>query len=581
VNPPPPTPEATPGDRYFYTRARTLAEYISLCLETHREHRFLAELRGPSITYEEAAQQIAALRQTLKRAGIRPGDRVALLGQNSIHWALTYLAVVTSGAVVVPILNEFNPAAIHNILNMSGSKAIFVTAALAEKLQGGSFPDLEKAFLLEDFKEFDLQRLFELLKQLKEKVASLRDRAEQFLADRNFPFAKGEHVPQPNDLAAIVYTSGTTGSSKGVMLTQRNLVSDVIAAVRYVDLTPADRFLSLLPLAHTYECTCCLLASLHSGSSVTYLQQKPSPKILQEAFAEVHPTIVFAVPLIIEKIFRKKVLPGIEGKLLLRGMVKLPLLRRVVYRKAVDGLMKAFGGQIKFMGFGGSALPPDVEKFLRIGGFPYAIGYGMTECSPLISGSTTAETRQGSCGTPVLGIELRIADPDPKTGVGEVQVRGPMVSQGYYRNAEATAALFTPDGFLKTGDLGLQDKDGYVHLKGRSKNVILGPSGENIYPEEIEYLLSQSPFVIECLVVKQAAGLTAMIFPDYDLLTRELHLHALSDARIQARLQEHFKALIAEVNAQLAAFSHLVAFRLVEREFVKTPTEKIKRHMYQ
>ncbi len=243
--------------------------------------------------------------------------------------------------------------------------------------------------------------------------------------------------------------------------------------------------------------------------------------------------------------------------------------------------MQAFGGRIKFMGFGGAALPPDVEKFLRIGGFPYAIGYGMTECSPLISGSTTAETRQGSCGTPVLGIELRIADPDPKTGVGEVQVRGPMVTQGYYRNSEATAALFTPDGFLKTGDLGLQDRDGYVHLKGRSKNVILGPSGENIYPEVIEYLLTRSAFVVECLVIKKEAGLTAMIFPDYDLLTRELHLHGLSDSRIQARLQEHFKALIAEVNTQLAAFSHLVAFRLVEQEFVKTPTEKIKRHLYE
>ena len=317
------------------------------------------------------------------------------------------------------------------------------------------------------------------------------------------------------------------------------------------------------------------------GSSITYLQQKPSPKVLQEAFAEVKPTIVFAVPLIIEKIYRKKVLPRIQGKLLLRGMTKVPLLRRVVYRKAVGGLLQAFGGQVKFMGFGGAALPADVERFLRIGGFPYAIGYGMTECSPLIAGSRVVDTRQGSCGTPVLGIELRIADPEPSTGVGEVQVRGPMVTQGYYRNAEATAALFTPDGFLRTGDLGVQDKDGFVYLKGRSKNMILGPSGENIFPEEIEHLLARSPSVVECIVVKKENGLVALVYPDYDFLTRELHLHGLSDAQIQGRLGEHFKTLLAEVNAQLAAYSRLAGFRLQDKEFDKTPTEKIKRHLYE
>jgi long-chain acyl-CoA synthetase len=323
------------------------------------------------------------------------------------------------------------------------------------------------------------------------------------------------------------------------------------------------------------------MAAMHAGASVTFLHQKPSPKVLQDAFAAVRPTIVFAVPLIIEKIYRKKVLPRIQGRLLLRTMTRVPLLRRVVLRKAVAGLMQAFGGQIKFMGFGGAALPADVERFLRVGGFPYAVGYGMTECSPLISGSSVAQTRAGSCGTPVAGIELRIADPDPATGIGEVQVRGPMVTQGYFRNPEATSALFTPDGFLHTGDLGVQDNDGFVYLKGRSKNLILGPSGENIYPEEIEYLLGRSPSVVECIVVKREGGLQALIYPDYDLLRRELKLHDLSDPQITAAIGNHFKALVAEVNTRLSAYSRLSGFRLVDQEFDKTPTEKIKRHLYE
>ncbi len=570
-----------PADDCFFVRAQTLSEYITLCLENHAEHRFLAELGGRSVTYRETAEQITILGQALKRAGIRPGDRVALLGLNSIHWGIAFLTLVTHGAVAVPILTEFHPTAIHNIINMSGAKAIFVAASLVEKIEGGTFPDLARAFLLEDYHELDLRHLPEIVKQLRQRVGEWRERAEQFLAEHKLPFGKVEHTPQPGDLAAIVYTSGTTGYSKGVMLTQQNLVSDVVAAVRYVDLGPADRFLSLLPMAHTYECTCGFLACMHSGSSVTFLHQKPSPKVLQEAFAAVHPTIVFAVPLIIEKIFRKKVQPRIQSKLLLRTMTRLPLLRRVVYRKAVEGLLQAFGGQVKFMGLGGAPLASDVERFLRIGGFPYAIGYGMTECAPLITGSRVEHTRAGSCGTPVAGIELRIADPDPSTGVGEVQVRGPMVTQGYYRNPEATAALFTADGFLRTGDLGVQDADGFLYLKGRSKNLILGPSGENIYPEEIEHLLTRSPSVVECLVVKRETGLVALIYPDYDLLTRELHLHGLSDPQIQARLGEHFKGLLAEVNTQLAAYSRLSGFRLLDKEFDKTPTEKIKRHLYE
>ncbi len=565
----------------FYTQAGTLAEYVELCLAHHTEHLFLAEIDGLSITYGEAREQVAALRQSLRRAGVGPGDKVALLGPNSIHWALAYLAVVTYGGVAVPVLTEFSTPNVHNILNMSEAKALFVASPLLEKVAGGTFPKLARMFLLEDFKEIEVQVLPDLVRKIQARVDILREHAGQFLTEHNLPGAPQAHAPRPDDLAAIVYTSGTTGHSKGVMLTQANILSDVVAAVRYVSISPADRLLSMLPLAHTYECSCGFLGPMCGGVSIHYLQQKPSPTVLQKAFAAVKPTMVFAVPLIIEKIYRKKVRPNVEGRFLARQLTRLPGLRRMVHRKAVRQLLAAFGGSLRQMGFGGAPLSEDVERFMREGGFPYFVGYGMTECAPLIAGCGLGQTRFGSCGYPVQGIELRIAEPASATGVGEVQVRGPMVTQGYYKNPEATAELFSADGWLRTGDLGRLDADGYLHLRGRSKNLILGPSAENIYPEEIEHLLGQSPWVVESLVVKSGDGLTALIFPDYDLLARELKLFGRPDRETESRLDTVFRGLLAEVNERLPAFSRLASYRLMEQEFAKTPTEKIKRHLYQ
>jgi len=573
-----PEPESTP---VFYSGAATLAEYIDLCLGRHTEHLFLAELGGASVTYGQAAAKVAELRHTLRAAGVHPGDKVALLGPNSIHWALAYLAVVTSGAVAVPILTEFSPPAINNILNMSEAKVLFAASGLLEKVAAGTFPRLARMFLLEDFKVVEVQVLPDLVRKIQARVDILRERAEQFLTEHRLPGAPQAYAPRPDDLAAIVYTSGTTGNSKGVVLTQANILADVVAAVRYVTISPADRLLSMLPLAHTYECTCGFLGPMCGGVSIHYLQQKPSPTVLQKAFSEVRPTMVFAVPLIIEKIYRKKVRPKIESRFLTRHLTRLPALRRIAHRKAVRQLLQAFGGSLRQMGFGGAPLSDDVERFMCEGGFPYFVGYGMTECAPLIAGCGLGRTRPGSCGFPVVGIELRIADPDGASGVGEVQVRGPMVTRGYYKNPEATAELFTADGWLRTGDLGKLDADGYLYLRGRSKNLILGPSAENIYPEEIEHLLDRSPWVVESLVVKSNDTLTALIFPDYDMLARELRLFGRPDAETGARLDVVFRALLAEVNAHLPAFSRLSSYRLMEQEFVKTPTEKIKRHLYQ
>lgn len=561
-------------------RAQTLAEYIHSCLEQYAPHPFLAEIDGPSLTYAKTRRRIEDVCRLFVRLGLHPGDRVALLGSNSINWCLVYLAAVTSGLVVVPILPEFNAANVQNILLHSESRVLFLSGAALEKLEGARLPKLERTLLLEDFHAVDLKELPQVLRKLKAKLAGLKEKAFEVLAEWIHGWDLSEHHPRPDDLAAIVYTSGTTGHSKGVMLTQRNLVEDIKSAVKYVDISPRDRLLSLLPLAHTYECTCGFLAVMSGGVSITFMLQKPSPKLLLAAFAKVRPTMVFAVPLVIEKIYRKRVLTKIEGSFLLRKLTQFGMMRRMVHRKAVRSLLAAFGGRLRQMGFGGAPLNPEVEKFMREGKFPYFTGYGMTECAPLITGCRLGETRPGSCGYPVDSIELRIANPDPRTRVGEVQVRGPMVTPGYYKNPEATAALFTDDGWLRTGDLGVQDADGFLFLKGRSKNVILGPSGENIYPEEIEGLLNEFPSVLESLVVPREGKVVALIYPDYELIESEHKLHNRGEAEAARWLTEHFRGLVEQVNAQLPGFSRINEHRLADGEFEKTPTQKIKRFLY-
>lgn len=560
--------------------ARTLAEFIRCSLERHGSHLFLAELDGARITYAEANRSVADIHRLFRAKGLRPGDRVALLGGNSINWALTYLATVTYGAVAVPILTEFPASSIHNIMIMSEARTLFVAANLLEKIEGTRYRHLEHAFLLEDFSEVDLGGISELVRQIRNRVYEFRDQARQFLAEHLKHGLGAEYQPRPEDLAAIVYTSGTTGHSKGVMLTHANIVYDVLAAVRYVTITPEDRFLSLLPLAHTYENSCGFLGPLSGGASIHYLRAKPSPKVLMEAFARVRPTMVFAVPLIMDKIYRKRILPEIQGRFLARNLTRIPLLRRAVYRKAAQKLLAAFGGELRQMGFGGAALSPDVERFMHLGKFPYFVGYGMTECAPLITGCGLGETRIGSCGYPVEGIELRIADPDPDSGIGEVQVRGPMVTIGYYKNPEATAELFSEDGWLRTGDLGIQDRDGYLYLKGRSKNMLLGPSGENIYPEEIEQLLNQAPFVSESLVVMRRDRLVALIVADHEVLEEELGGTRRDEGTVRARIDRLFSDLIKDTNLLLPDSARLTGYRLMEREFEKTPTQKIQRYLY-
>lgn len=561
----------------FYQKARTLAEYVLLCLDRHVTHPFLAEIEGRTITYGQAREQVRALWQLFRRYGIRPGDHIALLGQNSINWSLVYLATVTYGAVIVPILPDFTPPAVQHILQISDSKALFVASSLLDRVEGVKFPQLERSFLLEDFRTIDLRAIPDFMKRIRKQVDLLREKASAYFDGWR---ALRPKEPRPEDLAAVVYTSGTTGMSKGVMLTQSNLVENIKSAVVFVQISPDDRFLSLLPLAHTYECTCGFLGPMMGGASFHYLQGKPSPKVLLPAFQKVRPTIVFSVPLIIEKIYRKQVMPKIEGSLPLRWLSRWPAIRRALYRKAVRKLQVAFGGALRQMGLGGAAIPAEVERFLIEGRFPYFVGYGMTECSPLIAGCELGRTRRGSCGRPIPQTEVRISPTGTDSKIGEVQVRGPQVSPGYYKNAEATRDLFTADGWLKTGDLGYLDADSYLFLIGRSKNVIIGPSGENIYPEEIEHLINQSSHVQESLVLQREGRLVALILPDYEQLQLEMNLATKTEAEAKMMIRTTIDRVIADANRSLPGFSRVSSFTLTDSEFEKTPTNKIKRYLY-
>lgn len=571
----------------FYDDIDALGTYINVCLDRYKDNTFLCELDEDevvaSVTYGQAKERIQGIKSILKENGVKPGDKIALLGENSINWGLVYMAVVTYGAIIVPILHEFDSVSISNIINMSDARILFVSSSLLDKVEEGNLRQLEKIYLLDDFREVEIEKVKEVKSQIRNRLLEFRNKIDQLFFERINKIrieSNKEYTPKADDIAAIVYTSGTTGRSKGVMLTHKNIYWNILAALDYIEINSRDRFLSILPSSHTYECTFTLLLSMVGGASVYYLKQKPSPKVLLKAFEKVKPTMVMMVPLVIEKIYKKSVLPKLQDNILLRGATKIKPLRKVLYKKACKSLLEAFGGNIKLICIGGAPLSPDVDLFLLEGEFPSAVGYGMTECAPLITFAMPDKKRFQSCGYPIKGAQIKIDKPDPTTGIGEVLVKGPMVTKGYYKNEEETKRLFTEDGWMRTGDLGYIDKDNYLYLKGRLKNVILGPNGENIYPEEIEQVLSEDRGVLEALLLEREGKLIAYIYPDYDFLNTELKLLEIEPNQAQERLEKYFDNLIKETNRRLPTFSQIKGFNIVEKEFEKTPTQKIKRYIY-
>ncbi len=526
----------------------------------------LSDFHGVSFQYRDVARKIAKLHLLFEHAGLHPGDRIAFCGKNCSQWAIAFLASLTYGTVSVPILHEFKPDNIHHLVTHSDAKLFFVDKAIWEKLNAAELPGITGALDINDYS---------LLLSRSEILTTARQNLNLLFGQR-YPerYTKNDvdyYQPADDDLAIINYTSGSTGFSKGVMLSYRNMWSNIRFAIDNIDFfKPGDSSICMLPLAHMYGLAIEMLFMFTKGCHINFLTRTPSPKIIMEAFATVRPKLIITVPLVIEKIIKTKVFPLLE-KPLMKLLLHIPYVDDKLLSKVKESLDAAFGGQLKELVIGGAGLNAEVEEFLRRIKFPFTIGYGMTECAPLITYAWWEEQRPGSCGKIVDRMEARIDSPDPINTPGVLWVRGANVMQGYYKNPEATESSFK-DGWFNTGDICQVDEDGFYYIRGRDKNMILGPSGQNIYPEEIEAKVNNLPYVNESIVVEREGKLVALIHPDYDSAQQSGVEH---DA-IESMMQQNVKQL----NSELPAYSQLTGVDIFEEEFEKTPKRSIKRYLY-
>ena len=556
---------------------RTLRFLIDNSASRYPERTALSMIGGLSYTYSDLHQKIKTISTALHDRGIITGDRVAILGENRPEWGISYFSITTMGAVAVPILPEFHHTEILHILRHSESKALFVSKKYLPKIEENRPANITTIILLDDFTLIPDEKksniLSQLIQQGEQGFSILKEAAMKFIG-------KIPNDVTPDLLAAIVYTSGTTGHSKGVMLTHNNIVSDVIGTTHIVDLQASDRLLSILPLAHTYECTLGLTTALAVGATIYYLDKLPTANALLPAMKEVKPTVMLSVPLVIEKIFKMRIHPQLNSSFIKRRIQKIQFLRKRINRIAGKKLLTSFGGNLRLFCIGGAPLAPDVEQFLREANFPYAMGYGLTETAPLIAGTNSALTKYRATGKSLPETEIRIAEPDPENGEGEIIVKGPTVMRGYYKDEERTQAAFTPDGWFKTGDLGVIDPDGYIYIKGRSKNMILGSNGKNIYPEEIESIINEFDLVLESLVYEKDHQITARIYLDYDKVEEMLKDDESSESKTREGIKELLKDLKQQINDRLSSYSRIMEIFEQTEPFEKTPTQKIKRHLY-
>jgi long-chain acyl-CoA synthetase len=526
------------------------------------------------ITYAQVHQQSEDLASRLLELGIRKGESVAVLGENSPHWVLAYLAIVSIGCVAVPILPGFPDADIRHIIRNSEAVAVFGSAQQRPKFENLEMSGVRTVFSLEDFSTQALVAERGLVDKPKDMLHRGGERATVDAEP-----AETSSSPAPDDLAVIIYTSGTTGHSKGVMLTHRNIVSDVMSSIEKFPIDSSDRFLSLLPLSHTFEATGGLLCPLGVGVSIYYIKGLPTPKRLLAAMQTVRPTGFLTVPLVMDKVYRTQVLRKIKAKKL-DGLCRVPFLRKLINKIAGRKLVKAFGGRLRFIILGGAATNEDLEDFLQDAGIGYSTGYGMTEASPILAITPFGHPRTGSCGQPIPCVEMKILEPDPATGVGEIGVRGPNIMKGYYKNPQATQAAFLEGRWLRTGDLGCFDADGYLYIKGRSKNVIVGPSGENVYPELIEQKLVKNPYVQEAIAYQHDGKLVARVYMDQDVLDQEFEHGRLGDQESQALRANILEQVRVQTNRELPAFSTINHIVEQPEPFELTPTKKVKRYLY-
>jgi long-chain acyl-CoA synthetase len=560
-------------DQHHFTLQRIIEESC----QKHSSNIALSYTDEEPISYVELKRQIDHLSGFLKNQGVTHGDRVAILGENSPQWGTAYFAITTMGAIAVPILPDFNTSEIHHILGHSGCKVIFISERYYYKIEDLDFTEFTCVILLNDFSIINPAISKATLRQL------IEEGSKELRKIKNLVLSLAGISPKEiteDDIASIIYTSGTTGNSKGVMLTHKNIVWNALKSSKIPDFTPDDRMLSILPMAHVYECTLGLVIPIMCGASVFYIKKPPTATVLLPALEIVKPTAMLTVPLIIEKMYKTRILPEIKKRFLVRLIYKFPVIRKRVHKIAGDKLKETFGGAMRFFGIGGAALAPEVERFLREAEFPYAIGYGLTETAPLIAGANAENTRYRSTGPIVPGLEVRIENQDSKTGIGEIVVRGPSIMKGYYRDPGLTAEVLSQDGWLHTGDLGSFDKNGYLYIKGRLKNVILGPSGENIYPEAIESVINRQDIILESLVYQDEGQLVARVYLDYEKLDLEFSDLGLTESQARERIKQLCEDIKRQVNEQVSSFSRLV--RVIEQTepFEKTPTQKIKRYLY-
>ena len=512
-------------------------------------------------TYLESAAEINALTALLENIGIKPGDKVALLSLNCPNWSSAYFSITFMGAVVVPILPDFSATEVANVLSHSEAKAIFVSTSLLPRLEGFKSDDLKSAIIIEDF-------------------SILFSEYKSIVFDPSAQPKKTYEVAE-DDLASIIYTSGTTGRSKGVMLTHKNISFNALKGKVIQSIDENDRFLSVLPLSHTYENTLGLLLPILGGACVYYLRKPPTPSVLIPAMAEVKPTVMLTVPLIMEKVYFNKILPTFREKWILRILYKISFIRKKLNAVAGKKLYKTFGGNLKFFGIGGAKLNRTVERFLIEAKFPYAIGYGLTETSPLLAGANPKKSVYDSTGPAIEGIELKINNPDKKTGEGEIWARGANVMKGYYKESDMTREVLTPDGWFKTGDLGVFDSNNNLFIKGRLKNMIVGASGENIYPEEIESVINNFRFVAESLVIQQKGKLVAYVHLNMEELEKKYqNIKEDFSRQFEEKKEELLAELQEYVNSKVNKFSQINKIVLQPVPFQKTATLKIKRFLY-
>ena len=541
---------------------------IETSIKNHWDLPAFSDYEGHTYHYKDVARRIEKFHIILEHAGIKKGDKVALVGRNSSNWAICFFGILAYGAVAVPILHDFKPDNIHHIVNHSESKAVLAANSNWENMNDAKMPDVKLFMMLDNFS---------VIKSKNKETFTVRERINEYFGKkypRSFTSADIKyHVEKPEELAVLNYTSGTTSFSKGVMIPYRSLWSNTQYAYDNIPFIHAgDNFVCMLPMAHMYGLAFEILNGINKGCHIHFLTRTPSPRIIAESFMNIKPTLILAVPLIIEKLIKSKVFPELE-KPLTRFLLKVPFIEKKLLEIVAAKLTASFGGNFKQIVIGGAGLNKDVENFLRSINFQYTVGYGMTECGPLIAYEQWDTYKAGSCGRVVDRMEAKIDSEDPVNAVGEILVRGTNVMLGYYKNPEATKSSFTKDGWLRTGDLGTIDEDGFIYIKGRSKTMILGPSGQNIYPEEIEQQLNNMAYVAESLIVSQNGKLVALIYPDWEQVDKQ----GIDHNKIEILMQENIK----DLNELLPGYSKIAGIKMYQEEFEKTPKRSIKRFLYQ